>query len=98
MKILRCQNGAENDPDGEVEFEANYIISGSLYTMHENSRFIKEGGTWFYLDGTCTYLHKKLDRNSICPCKSGKKFKRCCGFQQKSAVLIEPHSLCIKPS
>ena len=41
------------------------------------SSFIKEDGTWKYLDGEL--YNSKIERNESCPCGSGKKFKKCCG-------------------
>jgi SEC-C motif domain protein len=36
----------------EVEFIARYRIGGgSAALLHERSRFIQEGGRWFYVDG-----------------------------------------------
>ena len=34
-----------------VEFVARYKIGGRAYRLHETSRFVLEGGRWFYLDG-----------------------------------------------
>jgi SEC-C motif-containing protein len=59
-----------------VEFAAFYQ-GGQL---HERSRFAREGGRWFYLDGELLPpLEDKVGRNAPCPCGSGKKYKRCCG-------------------
>jgi SEC-C motif domain protein len=35
----------------EVEFVARSRIGGRGVRLHENSRFVREGGRWFYLDG-----------------------------------------------
>jgi SEC-C motif-containing protein len=36
----------------EVEFIARYRIGGaSAARLHERSRFVREGGSWFYVDG-----------------------------------------------
>lgn len=36
-----------------VEFVARFRIGGgSAERMHETSRFVREGGRWFYVDGT----------------------------------------------
>ncbi len=35
----------------EVEFVARYRIGGRAVRMHERSRFVREGGHWFYVDG-----------------------------------------------
>lgn len=34
-----------------VEFIAHYKYSGRAAQLHERSRFVREGGSWFYLDG-----------------------------------------------
>lgn len=36
----------------EVEFVARYKIGGRAFRLHETSRFIREEGKWYYLDGT----------------------------------------------
>ncbi len=81
LVIHDCREGLETDRGGEVEFIATSIAAGCLCTMHENSRFIRPEQYWYYLDGRCESAGKRLDRNSPCPCNSGKKFKRCCGLR-----------------
>ena len=40
------------DPDhAEVEFVARSRAAGRGMRLHENSRFVREGGRWFYIDG-----------------------------------------------
>jgi len=34
-----------------VEFVARYKINGCAYRLHEVSRFVREQGRWYYLDG-----------------------------------------------
>lgn len=34
-----------------VEFIARYKLGGRAYRLHEISRFIDDGGLWFYVDG-----------------------------------------------
>lgn len=34
-----------------VEFVARYKVGGRAYRMHEISRFVREAGQWFYMDG-----------------------------------------------
>lgn len=43
----------DTGPDtAEVEFVARYRIGGGkAVRMHERSRFVREDGRWFYLDG-----------------------------------------------
>ncbi|HSV48617.1 MAG TPA: YchJ family metal-binding protein [Ramlibacter sp.] len=35
----------------EVEFIARQRIAGKAVRLHENSRFVKEEGRWYYVDG-----------------------------------------------
>lgn len=35
----------------EVEFLARYRIGGRAQRLHETSRFVKEDGRWYYVDG-----------------------------------------------
>eukprot|EP01041_Mallomonas_annulata_P015505 gene15505-32773_t len=34
-----------------VEFVARYRVGGRAVRLHETSRFVREGGQWFYVDG-----------------------------------------------
>jgi SEC-C motif-containing protein len=34
-----------------VEFVARYKVNGRAHRLHEVSRFVREAGQWFYLDG-----------------------------------------------
>lgn len=34
-----------------VEFSARYKIGGRAFVLHETSRFTREHGHWFYVDG-----------------------------------------------
>jgi SEC-C motif-containing protein len=34
-----------------VEFVARYRMQGQAVRLHERSRFVREGGRWFYVDG-----------------------------------------------
>ena len=35
----------------EVEFVARYKLAGRAVRMHELSRFVREAGRWYYVDG-----------------------------------------------
>jgi len=35
----------------EVEFVARMRLAGQAVRLHERSRFVHEGGRWFYVDG-----------------------------------------------
>ncbi|QDF96729.1 hypothetical protein CJ010_09410 [Azoarcus sp. DD4] len=35
----------------EVEFVARYRVGGRAHRLHETSRFVREDGRWYYVDG-----------------------------------------------
>lgn len=41
----------ESADSAKVEFVARYKLAGRAYRLHEVSRFVRENGQWFYLDG-----------------------------------------------
>ena len=51
LTVVAVKGGNEEDADGSVEFVARYKINGKANRVHEISRFVKEQGRWFYLDG-----------------------------------------------
>ena len=65
-----------NSYDNVVEFKAYYKENNKTDVLHEKSTFIQEDGMWKYNDGEL--YNSKIERNELCPCGSGKKFKRCC--------------------
>lgn len=48
LKVLATNTQGDS---ATVEFEARSRISGSAHVLHEESRFVREGGLWFYVDG-----------------------------------------------
>ncbi len=63
---------------GTVTFIAWYKIGEQLDAIYEKSNFEKRDGRWLYTDGE----HLKVPfpkPNEPCVCRSGKKFKKCCG-------------------
>ncbi|AOF82396.1 hypothetical protein BSY238_1646 [Methyloversatilis sp. RAC08] len=49
LDVRRC---AMQDTDhGTVEFVARSKLGGRAHRLHETSRFVRENGRWFYLDG-----------------------------------------------
>ncbi len=64
-----------NAYDDIVEFKAYYKMNGKIEVLHEKSSFIKIENTWKYKDGDL--YPSSIQRNEICPCGSGKKFKKC---------------------
>jgi SEC-C motif-containing protein len=82
LAILSTEAGKPDDDAGIVEFEARYEAGPDAGVMHERSRFVREGGAWYYVDGDVSEGESAPagpTRSAPCPCGSGKKFKRCCG-------------------
>ena len=78
------KKGEAKDNKGLVTFKAFYSQEGEVCVMNEISRFRKNNGHWFYLDGVIKSMGKvdvqsNQGKNALCSCSSGKKFKRCCG-------------------
>ncbi|NVD06267.1 hypothetical protein FCU94_05000 [Vibrio sp. JPW-9-11-11] len=91
LEVLKCEDGSHAD-EGFVTFRAYFSQEGQEYCLEERSRFIKQDGLWYYIDGTFspqetqvdtrlaqTVSNLKIGRNDPCLCGSGKKFKKCCG-------------------
>ena len=81
LRIIKTEAGEATDDEGMVEFEAWYGVDGRMGCQREASRFVRENGRWLYVDGVMqapTVPERKVGRNEICPCGSGKKHKRCC--------------------
>ncbi len=51
LSIKRCTGGTAEDDAGEVEFVARFKVAGKGHRLHENSRFVREAGRWYYVDG-----------------------------------------------
>jgi SEC-C motif-containing protein len=45
------RHAAQDDCHATVEFVARYRIAGRGHRLHELSRFIREDGRWYYVDG-----------------------------------------------
>lgn len=65
----------------QVEFKAFYQLDNDYYVMHELSNFVFEDQKWLYSNGVMEKDSGEFspERNSLCLCGSGKKFKKCCG-------------------
>ena len=85
LSVVGVEAGGHDDDSGTVEFIATYKEGGVVKPHHEVSRFSKQDGEWYYVDGklvvpkTATRDQPKVGRNDPCPCGSGKKYKKCCG-------------------
>jgi len=50
LEILGRTGGGLLQAEGTVEFRAHYRYQGETGSLHENSRFRREGGQWQYVD------------------------------------------------
>jgi SEC-C motif-containing protein len=48
---VRRSSGGSEDSTGEVEFVARCKLNGKAGRLHEVSRFVREDGRWYYVDG-----------------------------------------------
>ena len=48
---LEVKARVESDDAATVEFVARYRVGGRAQRLHEVSRFVREDGRWFYVDG-----------------------------------------------
>lgn len=51
LSIAHTQAGGPEDAEGWVEFVARSKRGGRAQRLHERSRFVREGGRWYYVDG-----------------------------------------------
>lgn len=49
LEVKKCTS--ESADRASVEFVARYKIAGRAHRLHEISRFVRENGHWFYVDG-----------------------------------------------
>lgn len=92
LEVVSCEAGRDEN-EGFVTFKAYFNQEGEQFCLEERSRFLREQGLWYYIDGTFveqaeqpidprlsqTVQSLKVGRNDPCICGSGKKFKKCCG-------------------
>ena len=48
---LQVKHHQETGDTATVEFVARYKVGGKAHRLHEISRFIREDGRWYYVDG-----------------------------------------------
>lgn len=61
-----------------VQFIAHLLLEDQHHTIAELSYFIEQDGQWLYDRGELEDTPViKIGRNDLCPCQSGKKFKKC---------------------
>lgn len=51
LEVIKTEVGTD-ETEGFVEFSAYFDEDGKRYCMTERSRFVKEDGLWYYIDGT----------------------------------------------
>ncbi len=76
LEVIRHFVDKKNPLHAFVEFRALHQFDEKFSIIQELSEFSRVDGKWFYLDGKI----QKSSRNDPCPCHSGKKFKKCHGF------------------
>lgn len=83
---VHSQEPGSHPDEGFVTFSAYFAQDGQTLCLTERSRFLREDGVWYYIDGTFPAADErdpesrvKIGRNDPCRCGSGKKFKKCCG-------------------
>ncbi|WP_266100646.1 YchJ family protein [Marinobacter sp. F3R08] len=76
--LLQILNSDQTGDTGSVHFRAIYRVGSGWGFLEENSRFVREQGRWYYLQGETSEGQLKPGRNDPCPCGSGRKYKACC--------------------
>jgi SEC-C motif-containing protein len=85
LEIVETVGGGLDDREGTVDFIATFTDNGTKHEHHELASFRKESATWYLVDGKVlpprqvVRTEPKTGRNDLCPCGSGRKFKKCCG-------------------
>lgn len=51
LDVLATAAGSPFEAEGTVTFRAHHVVAGRAGAQHERSRFLREQGRWFYLDG-----------------------------------------------
>ncbi len=51
LTVVETGGGGGLESEGSVEFRARFQRGSDHFELHELSRFVREGGTWYYLDG-----------------------------------------------
>lgn len=52
LEVVATEAGSMFHTEGTVEFRAHYVEDGRPGVLVEHSRFVREDGHWFYLDGS----------------------------------------------
>ncbi|WP_344300299.1 YchJ family protein [Sinomonas flava] len=51
LDVVRTTAGGPFDTEGTVDFEARFVDEGGRGVLREHSRFVREEGRWYYVDG-----------------------------------------------
>ncbi|MFE5410264.1 YchJ family metal-binding protein [Microbacterium sp. NPDC056569] len=51
LEIVEAEAGGEDDTRGFVEFRAAWSHGAERGVLHERSRFVRQSGRWWYVDG-----------------------------------------------
>jgi len=85
LEIIQTEAGGPADNQGTVEFIASFSVGDKRLQHHELAVFEKVADRWYFKDGEMVKPKQvkreapKIGRNDLCPCGSGKKYKKCCG-------------------
>lgn len=82
LEILRSRKGREVDGEGTVSFIAHFSQDGAVGKLRETSLFRRIDDRWFYWERYRESPELGMGgtgRNDMCPCGSGRKYKKCCG-------------------
>lgn len=78
-KKLKIISALGNKVQFVAYFETIMNAKDHLFSLYEESLFIKEEHL-FYLEGN-DLKTTEITKNMPCPCRSGKKYKRCCATE-----------------
>lgn len=84
LELISREMGGIPHNSGTVEFKAHFKQGGKSVAHHELSTFRKHEGEWYFYDGrvdpkpVTAQSFNNVGRNDLCPCGSGKKYKKCC--------------------
>lgn len=73
----------EEKNEGQVEFVAKFKQGGVAREHREIADFVRKNGKWHLTEGRMVKpetirKEQTVGRNDLCPCGSGRKFKKCC--------------------
>ncbi len=60
LEVLSAEPSSHSE-EGFVTFKAYFADDGQEYCMQERSRFVRENGQWFYIDGTFPESEQALE-------------------------------------